>query len=184
MLSSPKKKIKVFTHTSGPLNGILVLWRLSSLQKKIFTLNSVTSNGNRRPLTAMWSLPTSSRTPTSAHTSPHLSPPQHISHISPHTPNTPPHVSPHYPHLPHIPTHFPTPPPHFPTPTHTSHISLTSSHTSPHIFPHFPTLSPHCPTNFTPQLTFSHLHPHFLTPPTPFLHFSPHFPSLPHYSPP
>ena len=57
MLSSPKKKKKVFTHNFRPFNGILdPLTAKWSPRKKIFTRNSVTSNGNRGPLTAMWPL--------------------------------------------------------------------------------------------------------------------------------
>ena len=52
-----KKEKKVFTHDSGPLNGILVpLTAKSYPKKKVPTRRSVTSNGNRGPLTAMWSL--------------------------------------------------------------------------------------------------------------------------------
>ena len=52
MLSSSKKKRKVFTHNSRPLNGILVpLTAKWFPKKKVFTRNSVTSNENRGPLT-------------------------------------------------------------------------------------------------------------------------------------
>ena len=61
-------------------------------------------------------LPTSSHTPTSAHTSPHLPLPQHTSYTSPHTPNTPPST-----HLSTLP--FTSHPPHPNTLPHSFRIS-------------------------------------------------------------
>ena len=50
MLSSPKKKRRVFTRNFWPLNGILVPSTAKrSTRKKVFTRNSVTLNGTGDP---------------------------------------------------------------------------------------------------------------------------------------